>query len=220
MHKDITRPAAGLLHASIAIAVTAAFFLTACDTLPVHAPTAEAGSAASAPHTAESELSHYFALLDRLAASEATAEADLIQQLYLAARDTGSVTATLDYALALGSPDYTKSDPAAASNLLLGTLTGDSALGADQRRLAKVFQREYATRAELEENLSRQSSAIEHQQTSAETAALERMQALSAENERLTRERDELQKKLDAIAEIERSLIEREPEASTLPVPP
>jgi hypothetical protein len=218
MNLDITRPAAGLLHASMA--VTAVICLTACETLPAHAPMAEAGSTASAPHPAEPELSHYFSLLDRLAASDATVEADLIQQLYLAARDTGSVAATLDYALALGSPYYTKSDPAEASNLLLGTLTGDSALSADQRSLAKVFQREYATRAELEENLSRQSSAIEHQQTSAETAALERMQALSAENERLTRERDELQKKLDAIAEIERSLIEREPEASTLPVPP
>jgi hypothetical protein len=46
-----------------------------------------------------------------------------------------------------------------------------------------------------------------------------RSQAMTAENARLRRERDEAKRKLDAIAEIERSMINREPEPADAPEP-
>ena len=165
----------------------------------------------------DGDLGDYLDLLKRLAASDPETQAILLDELYAAVRDTGSAPAMLKYALALGSPGYVNSNPAEASDLLARTETRYPGLNDDERAFAAAFQRDYESRAQLEQSLARKAQELEQQQASSDAATRQELQALTAENARLNKERDELQQKLDAIAEIERSLMEREPETPAAP---
>jgi len=117
------------------------------------------------------------------------------------------------YALFLGVPGHPASDPHQANRLLIRLLSDPAVLQSQERVFAAVMAREFAARAALLEELSKSLTESEQESRAIQAEARERVQALSNENARLRRERDAAQRKLEAIAEIERSMIEREPES-------
>jgi len=203
---------------SVSFLVATTLLSGACTPLQHQETPSLAHSGSGDPGRPGTDKGNCLALLESLAAADPDAQAKLVDSLHAAARNPGSPEDMLAYALALGSPAYSESDPAAASDLLVLALSQHPGLTGDQRRLATTLQMEYATRATLKEDLRQRQLDVEQAKVSADSLAQDRIQALNAENARLTRERDELQKKLDAIAEIERSLIQRESESAAPPV--
>jgi len=118
----------------------------------------------------------------------------------------------LQYAIVLGAPQHPGSSPSAASQLLATLMADSEALNSEERDLAELMQREFSARAVLLDELARQREDLAQKSRSLQVENQLRLQALTAENTRLRRERDEAKRKLDAIAEIERSMIDREPE--------
>jgi hypothetical protein len=203
---------------SVSFLVATTLLSGACTPLQHPETPSLAHSGSGDPGRPGTDKGNCLALLESLAAADPDAQAKLVDSLHAAARNPGSPEDMLAYALALGSPAYSQSDPAAASDLLVLALSQHPGLTGDQRRLATTLQMEYATRATLKEDLRQRQLDVEQAKVSADSLAQDKIQALNAENARLTRERDELQKKLDAIAEIERSLIQRESESAAPPV--
>ena len=116
----------------------------------------------------------------------------------------------LRYALVLGTPGHDDSNPLEASRLLGGLLAAPEGLSTDELRLATAFQREFTARVQQYADLARTRIDADAHMRATETEAQARINAMSADLARLRRERDIIQQKLDAIADIEKSLMERD----------
>jgi hypothetical protein len=124
---------------------------------------------------------------------------------------------TLRYALVLGTPGHGDSNPLEASRLLAGLLANPARLSTDELRLAAAFQREFTARVSLYAELARTREDADARLRAADAETQTRLNALSADVARLRRERDAVQEKLDAIADIEKSLMERDGETAPSP---
>ncbi len=200
--------------------VFAALGMGACSTSRPTGPSGtERTEGEPAQHT-DHRLAGYFDLLSELATADPESQSLLLDELYVAARDRGSGHARLEYALALGSSGSINSKPAEAADLLHEISRQKAGLGDAETALAAAFELEYEKRARLEQAISASQQTMEQQRQLTNAAAQSELEGLAQENARLTRERDELQQKLDAIAEIERSLLKREPETTVEPGQP
>jgi hypothetical protein len=200
-------PTAGLL---------LALLVAGCQAGPTRAPsppdqplptTASSGAAAG----------FYLDALDGMAPGDGARQ----QATLLAARGTWQQTPspsnTLRYALVLGTPGHADTNPLQASRLLAGLLAAPAILSADELRLAAAFQREFTARVSLYAELARTREDADARLRAAEAETQTRLNALSADVARLRRERDAVQEKLDAIADIEKSLMERDGETAPSP---
>ena len=124
---------------------------------------------------------------------------------------------TLRYALVLGTPGHDDSNPLEASRLLASLLAAPEQLSPDEQRLAAAFQREFTTRVSQYADLARTRLEAEAQLRAKEAEIQNRINGLSADLARTRRERDAIQQKLDAIADIEKTLMERDGDAATPP---
>lgn len=122
--------------------------------------------------------------------------------------------ATLRYALALAAPGHPGRDPEQAQRLLREALARPELLSPAERALAVVEQqrvdgelRMVAENARLVAEAQRERER--NRGTSANATTLRRLQAEQEENARLRKALDEAQAKLDAIANIERSISDR-----------
>jgi hypothetical protein len=122
-------------------------------------------------------------------------------------------TRRLRYACLLATPDHAGSDPNAARSLLDDLIAAPTTLGPAELALAQALRREVDARlsldAALQASLRDVQSAAGVAETERVAAANRRIQALTTENARLKRELDEALAKLEAIAELERSLVNR-----------
>jgi hypothetical protein len=203
-------------HLSCLSALLAAALLSACQT-DAERPSARPAAAAPAARDAALPIATYLQALDDMAAG------DLIRQqaTLLAARSAWQQAATpantLRYALVLGTPGHDDSNPLEASRLLAGLLTAPERLSPDEVRLASAFQREFTARVSQYADLARARIDTEARLRAAEAEAQSRINALSADLARARRERDTIQEKLDAIADIEKTLMERDDGAAAAP---
>jgi len=192
--------------------------LTACA--PLQAPEHPPASMSPAVATQVVGVAPLLAGINAVTREHPDSQADALTALRSAA---GLPSATprdvLQYAVALGAPRQRGSDPREASRLLATLLADEGALTSEERDLAELMQREFSARAVLLDELARQREDLEQQSRSLQVENQLSLQALAAENARLRRERDEAKRKLDAIAEIERSMIDREPEPVDEPEP-
>lgn len=215
MPKDMFRPVRVRLY--VCVTVFAALGSGACSTQRPPGPSdAERDDGEFADH-ADRQLGGYFDLLYQLAHADSESQSLLLDALYVAARDTGTGRARLEYALALGSSAGVNSKPGEAADLIEQLSRQNASLDDAEMALAAAFKLEYEARSKLEHDLAASRQTTEQQRELTDAAARNELRGLAAENARLTRERDELQQKLDAIAEIERSLMKREPETTIEP---
>jgi len=200
-------PTAGLL---------LALLLAGCQAGPTRATSTPAQPLpTTAPPGAPAGL--YLDALDGMAPGDGARQQATLQAARGAWQQAPNPGNTLRYALVLGTPGHADTNPLEASRLLAGLLAAPASLSADELRLAAAFQREFTARVAQYVELARTREDSEARLRAAEADTQTRLNAMSADVARLRRERDAVQEKLDAIADIEKSLMERDGETAPSP---
>ena len=185
---------------------------------PAAAPVAAAPAAA--PRTAD--LASYLDTLAGMAPGDPARQQATLGAALAAAQQDPSAANRLRYALALGSAGHALSNPIEAKRLVAELLAGDHGLQPLEVDLAGALLREFDARVALYAELARQREDGERRLNAADAAAGQRADALAAENARLRRALTAAERKLEAVAEMERSLLEQaeEPVEETPPPQP
>jgi hypothetical protein len=178
---------------------------------------AEAQSAASAsanvppPEPPSSgNMPAYLDIMNNLSTPDPARQADLFYEVEREYTRAPTTASTLRYAVALVTPGHPASSPSEGKRLLETLLATPERLTQDERTLAAVLLHETDVRLKLEaENRRLLATLDDRSRTQANSD--KRIQAQIEENARLRRALAEAQQKLDAIKEIERSIIERSP---------
>lgn len=165
-----------------------------------------------APLTDDGQIvAGYLATLDRLGRGGAAEQAEILQLTRAAYLSDPSTQHRLRYAFVLAVPSHAASDPEGARTLLGEALATPETLLPSERALAELIVRELDARL-----------ALRHENTTlrTETSATDRdriaglnrrLQQETAEKERLKRELEQAQAKLEAIAALEGGAAERKP---------
>jgi hypothetical protein len=150
----------------------------------------------------------YLSLLDRLARATPAEQAEIADEARRAATVSPTFTYQLRYALVLGLPGHVASDARAARAALGALLAKPEGLLPAERALAYVTLQEVNARlALLSDN---ELLAVEVERSNKERQNLiRRLQATAADNAQLKQELDAALAKLEAVADLERSLAER-----------
>lgn len=175
---------------------------------PVAVPTSEMLQAA--------QMSAYLASLQRLVQGSPAEQAEVLAATRAGHEAVHEGPALLHYALVLAAPAHPGRDPGHAQRLLREALARPELLNTGERALAVVeLQRvddELRLVAENERLVAEAQRERERQRTTNSNAATaRRLQTEMEENSRLRKALDEARAKLDAIANIERSISDRPP---------
>jgi len=182
--------------------------LSGCATLAPSAPVpAPAPPPPAAP--AATDLSPYLDLLDEIATADAQREAALLGELQAQLAQSPTSRAALRNALALGAAGHAASDPVEARRQLQGLLAAPGDLEPAERQLAAALLREFDARITLYAQLARQREEAEARLAAATDGHSRAMQSAGAETARLRRELAQAERKLQAITEMERELLEQ-----------
>jgi len=153
----------------------------------------------------------HLAVLERLTRAGPAEQAEIAEQARRAADLDPTIAHQLRWGLVLALPGHGGSDPGAARSALGELLASPERLLPAELALAYVTYQEVNARlALLAENqrLSTADTGLEDRERL--QAANRRLQAQAAENARLKQELDEARAKLEAVADLERSLAERQ----------
>jgi len=189
--------------------------VTACQTSaerPADGPVPEPPAT-----TSGAPVESYVEALDGMAAGDPVRQQATLSSARSAWQEAPTPANTLRYALVLGTPGHDDTNPLEASRLLASLLAAPDLLSRDERLLASAFQREFTARVSQYADLARARLESDARMRATETEAKSRIDAMAADLARVRRERDTIQQKLDAIADIERSLMERDGEATAAP---
>jgi erythromycin esterase-like protein len=96
-----------------------------------------------------------------------------------------------------------------AKRLISELLASPNTLDPAETALAQAYLREFDARVALYAELARQREESQQQLKSLDATADRRADALAAENKQLKRKLAEAERKLEAVAEMERSLLEQ-----------
>lgn len=198
-------------------AVLAALTLAACAaTQPGTGDPTQGSHAAPAP--ARSPLAPYLDTLTAMAPGDPARQQAELASTLAAVHESPTSANTLRYALAIGTAGQRNGNPTEAKRLLTDLLAGPNDLGPEAREFAAAYLREFEARAALGAELAKQREETEQKLRSNDSTAEKREDALEAENARLKKQLAEAQRKLEAVAEMERSLQEQAQQAA--PPPP
>ena len=191
------------------LAVALALLAAGCAGGPQRAP--ESAPVVNSAAVASTVLGEYLQLLQRLVQAPPAQQAEIVAS---AQRDYDSAptpSRQLKLALILGTPGHPATDLPKAQGLLRELMATPEMLLPGERSLAFLELSQIDDHLTLEaENRRLQSDAVRADQQRVANAN-HRLQAEMDENGRLRRELEEARAKLDAIANIERSLNERKP---------
>jgi uncharacterized phage infection (PIP) family protein YhgE len=193
--------------------------LAACADIEArHAASSQPAPAASTP--APTSLAPYLEAIANMAPGDSARQQAELTSALAAAQQSRSSANTLRYALVLGCAGHKDSNPVEAKRLLADLLAGPNDLNSQERELANAYLREFDARVALYAELARQREESEQKLKSNDSSAAKRADALAAENARLKKQLNEAERKLEAVAEMERSLQEQTPETATEAPPP
>jgi hypothetical protein len=201
------------------VAATALTLLAACTGLqPKH--TAEPAPPPKVEVPASPSLVPYLDTLANMAPGDAARQKAELASTLTAARQDPSASNTLRYALALGSAGHPDSNPVEAKRLITELLAGQDNLTRPEREFATAYLREFDARVALYAEIARQREESEQKLKSVDASADKRADQLAAENARLKKQLTEAERKLEAVAEMERSLLEQAQQAPAEPPRP
>lgn len=164
-----------------------------------------------------SAVQTYLADVDRLLGPDPSAAERAWREVSLDYERAPTTTNTLRLALALGTPGHANTDLARADALLTDLLLRPELLLTDEQLLASVHLGLLRSRVSAE-SVARQASSTANRSNERELAAARaQLQLLQADNARLRAALEDTEKKLSAIAEIERSIRERDEEGAATP---
>jgi hypothetical protein len=191
-----------------------ALLLQGCQLIDQLRSEAEANAAAeNAPAIAAPASGNtpaYLDVMNGLSATDPARQADLFYEVEREYTRAPTTASTLRYAVALVTPGHPASSPSEGKRLLETLLATPERLTQDERALASVLLHETDVRLKLEAENRRLLATLDDRSRS-QAHSDKRIQAQIEENARLRRALAEAQQKLDAIKEIERSIIERSP---------
>ena len=160
-------------------------------------------------------LSDYLVLLQHLVQGTASEQAEIVARAQNEYDTAPTPSRELKLALVLSTPGHPATDQPRAQRLLRELMAHPETLLPVERALAFLQLSQIDDHLTLvAENRRLQTDAVREDQARI-AAANRRLQAELDENTRLRRELDEARAKLDAIANIERSLNERKPGTTT-----
>jgi hypothetical protein len=196
-----------------ALAVLALLAMSACTSLsPPHAPPPPPPVNPGA--TAAAVAGEYLTLLQHLLQGPATEQAEIVAAAQHEYDTAPTPSHELKLAIILGTPGHPAANLPKAQGLLRELLANPEMLLPVERALAAVEL------SQIDDHLTLET---ENRTLQAEAARLDRERMVSAnhrlqtemeENTRLRRELEEARAKLDAIANIERSVNERKPDST------
>jgi len=191
--------------------MAAALCLGACTGGLLGGNRATTPTAAQPPSVSAMVLSDDLLLLQRLVQGSASEQAEIVATARNAYETAPTPSRELKLALVLATPGHPATDQPRAQALLRELMAHPESLVAAERALAFLELSQIDDHLTLvAENRRLQADAIREDQVRMANAN-RRLQAELDENARLRRELDEARAKLDAIANIERSLNERRP---------
>lgn len=156
------------------------------------------------------QVDSYLDLMQRLGISDPVQQSDLFHAVERAYTEAPTSTNTLRYAAALVMPGHPSSDPGAGKKVLETLLAAPERLLVSERLLASVLLQHTEARLKLDAEVRRLLATVD-ERTRGQANLDRRTQTLTEENARLRKALEEAQAKLDAIRDIERSIIERTP---------
>jgi hypothetical protein len=152
----------------------------------------------------------YLETMNGLARSDAARQADIFYEVERDYTRAPTTTNVLRYAGALVTAGHPAAKPAEGKKLLEALLATPERMSSSERTLAAVLLHETDERLKLAtENRRLLETLDDRSRTQANSE--KRAQVLVEENARLRRALSDAQQKLDAIKEIERTIIERSP---------
>ncbi|HEX7116086.1 MAG TPA: hypothetical protein VF193_13220 [Steroidobacter sp.] len=172
------------------------------------AGTSSTAATPSAP--SGSVIQIYLETMQGLASPDPARQADVFYEVEREYTRAPTTTSTLRYAAARVTPGHPASSPLEGKRLLETLLATPERLTPEERTLAAVLLHVTEARLELEAENRRLAATLDDRSRS-QANSDKRVQAQIEENARLRRALAEAQQKLDAIKEIERSIIERSP---------
>jgi hypothetical protein len=187
--------------------LSGAALLAACAGLGTS--TGRSAAAAPPPPAPPPILTRYLDTLARMAPGDPARQKAELEATRSAAQQSRSSADTLQYALALGSAGHASSNPVEAKRLVSELLASPNTLDPAETALASAYLREFDARVALYAELARQREESEQNLKSLDATAERRADALAAENKQLKRRLAEAERKLEAVAEMERSLLEQ-----------
>jgi hypothetical protein len=194
--------------------------LGACTSLTPQPPAAAPAAAVPAAAPRSPDLARYLDTLAGMAPGDPARQQATLEAALAASQQDPSASNRLRYALALGSAGHALSNPIEAQRLITELLAGEHGLQPLEVELASAFQREFEARVALYAELARQREDSERRLRTDAAAASQRADALAAENARLRRALAAAERKLEAVAEMERSLLEQPAESVDETPPP
>jgi len=211
---DMNRPPKLVILAAITL-------LIGCANLqpgPIQADAGPSPAATRAPPLAS--LTPYLDTLAKMAPGDPVRQQTELAATLASAQQSRSADDTLRYALALGSAGHANSNPVEAKRLISELLAGTHDLEPDELAFANAYLREFDARVALYAEVARQREDSEQQLKSLDASAELRADTLAAENKYLRRALAEAERKLEAVAEMERSLLEPGAESGAAEPPP
>jgi len=156
-------------------------------------------------HTDDGQVvAAYLAILDRLGRGGAAEQAEIIESTRTAYVAEPSTQKRLRYAFVLAVPGHAASDPEGARTLLGEALATPETLLPSERALADLMVRDLDARLALTRENEALRNGHDAAQDDGRLADLDRrLQAETAEKERLRRELERAEAKLEAIATLE-----------------
>jgi hypothetical protein len=157
-----------------------------------------------------SGLRAYLDTMEGLAAPDPARQADVFYEVQREYTRAPTTATTLRYAVALATPGHPASSPQEGKRLLETMLATPERMTQEERTFAAVLLHETNSRLKLEAENRRLLATLDDRSRS-QANSDKRVQAQIEENARLRRALAEAEQKLNAIKEIERSIIERSP---------
>jgi hypothetical protein len=157
-----------------------------------------------------SGLRGYLETMEGLASPDPARQADVFYEVEREYTRAPTTASTLRYAIARVTPGHPATSPQEGKRLLEALLATPERLTQEERAFATVLLNETNARLKLEAENRRLLATLDDRGRS-QANSDKRVQAQVEENARLRRLLAEAQQKLDAIKEIERTIIERSP---------
>ena len=157
-----------------------------------------------------SGLRGYLDTMEGLASPDPARQADVFYEVEREYTRAPTTASTLRYAVARVTPGHPATSPQEGRRLLEALLATPERMTQEERAFATVLLNETNARLKLEAENRRLLATLDDRSRS-QANSDKRVQAQVEENARLRRLLAEAQQKLDAIKEIERTIIERSP---------
>ncbi len=214
-HDRLRTRALGAARLALAGALLATLAGCAGGLLTRSAPPAEQAPVVDRAAASGALIAGYLEGLQRLVLSAPAEQAEIVAASQREYELASTPSHQLRFALILATPGHAATDLPRAQRLLRELMAAPAALLPAERALAFLEQQKVDAQLALSAENKRLQNSVVRSDKDRATAANKRLQAEIDENARLRRELEAARAKLDAIANIERSLSERKPSAES-----